>query len=295
MKKKWKALLAGSLVMALSLVAFGCGGNKDQEQPPQQAGDDSKQQVTVEEGKLRVAMECGYAPFNWTQTDDANGAVPIDGDNSYANGYDVQIAKKIAESMGLELVVVKTGWDALPPAVQSGTVDLIVAGMSPTTERAEVFVFSHNYFASDLVMVVRSDSEYANATSIADFAGAEITAQLNTFHYTVIDQIEGVNKLTAMDDFPAMRVALQSGIIDGYVSERPEGLSAQAADSDFTFVSFDEGNGFDYRPDDAALAAGMKKGNTALAEAVNKAIDNISEDDRKTLMNEAIANQPAAQ
>lgn len=295
MKKKWKALLAGSLVMALSLVAFGCGGNKDQEQPPQQAGDDSKQQVTVEEGKLRVAMECGYAPFNWTQTDDANGAVPIDGDNSYANGYDVQIAKKIAESMGLELVVVKTGWDALPPAVQSGTVDLIVAGMSPTTERAEVIDFSHNYYASDLVMVVRSDSEYANATSIADFAGAEITAQLNTFHYTVIDQIEGVNKLTAMDDFPAMRVALQSGIIDGYVSERPEGLSAQAADSDFTFVSFDEGNGFDYRPDDAALAAGMKKGNTALAEAVNKAIDNISEDDRKTLMNEAIANQPAAQ
>ncbi len=295
MKKKWKALLAGSLVMALSLAAFGCGGNKDQEQPPQQAGDDSKQQVTVEEGKLRVAMECGYAPFNWTQTDDANGAVPIDGDNSYANGYDVQIAKKIAESMGLELVVVKTGWDALPPAVQSGTVDLIVAGMSPTTERAEVIDFSHNYYASDLVMVVRSDSEYANATSIADFAGAEITAQLNTFHYTVIDQIEGVNKLTAMDDFPAMRVALQSGIIDGYVSERPEGLSAQAADSDFTFVSFDEGNGFDYRPDDAALAAGMKKGNEALAEAVNKAIDNISEDDRKTLMNEAITNQPAAQ
>jgi len=90
-------------------------------------------------------------------------------------------------------------------------------------------------------------------------------------------------------------VLIAGGIIDGYVSERPEGLSAQAADSDFTFVSFDEGNGFDYRPDDAALAAGMKKGNAALAEAVNKAIDNISEDDRKTLMNEAITNQPAAQ
>lgn len=286
--------------MALGLGAFGCSSDKpanndvqgEKQVPAQQQQESS---ITVEDGKLKVAMECGYAPFNWTQVDDSNGAVPIEGGSGYANGYDVQIAKKIADSMGKELVVVKTGWDALPLAVQSGTVDLIIAGMSPTLERAEQIDFSHNYYASDLVIVLRADSEYTDATAIADFAGADITAQLNTFHYTVIDQIEGVNKLAAMDDFPAMRVALQSGIIDGYVSERPEGLSAQAASSDFTYISFAEGQGFEYRPDDAALAAGMKKGNTALAEAVNAAIDAISEDDRQTLMEEAIANQPVNQ
>lgn len=49
---------------------------------------------------LRIGMEAAYAPFNWTQEDDSNGAVKIDGTNQYANGYDVQIAKKVAEGLG---------------------------------------------------------------------------------------------------------------------------------------------------------------------------------------------------
>ena len=57
---------------------------------------------------LRIGMEAAYAPFNWTQDDDSNGAVKIDGTNQYANGYDVQIAKKIAKDLGKEPLVVKT-------------------------------------------------------------------------------------------------------------------------------------------------------------------------------------------
>ena len=56
---------------------------------------------------LRIGMEAAYAPFNWTQDDDSNGAVKIDGTNQYANGYDVQIAKKIAKDLGKEPLVVK--------------------------------------------------------------------------------------------------------------------------------------------------------------------------------------------
>ena len=109
-------------------------------------------------------------------------------------------------------------------ALTSGTIDAIIAGMSPTAERWETIDFSDNYYKSDLVMVVRKGGAYENATSIQDFSGAKITAQLNTFHYSVIDQIDGVIKETAMDNFSAMRVALESGLIDGYVSERPEGV-----------------------------------------------------------------------
>ncbi|WP_019773666.1 transporter substrate-binding domain-containing protein, partial [Streptococcus sobrinus] len=95
---------------------------------------------------LRVGMEAAYAPFNWTQNDDSNGAVPIEGSQQYANGYDVQIGKKIAKGMGKKLLVVKTKWDGLLPALTSKKIDLIIAGMSPTEERKKEINFSNSYY-----------------------------------------------------------------------------------------------------------------------------------------------------
>ncbi len=190
-------------------------------------------------GKLRVGMECAYAPFNWTQSDNANGAVAIEG-GGFAGGYDVEIAKKIAAGLNMELVIVKTEWDGLEPAVQSGTIDAIIAGMSPTAERKTRIDFTDNYYTSDLVVVVKKDGPYAGAKTLKDFAGAKITAQLNTFHYTVIDQLEGVSKQTALADFPTMITALSSGVIDGYISERPGAVSAMASNPELAFISFAE-------------------------------------------------------
>ena len=280
---KFKKLLAATLIGAMALTAFGCGGG----------GNDAAEQGAEESNELRIGMECGYAPFNWTQQDDINGAVAIEG-GGYANGYDVQIAKQVAEGLGKELVIVKTEWDGLVPAVQSGVIDGIIAGMSPTAERKEKIDFTDNYYVSDLVVVVRADSEYANATSIQDFAGATLTAQLNTFHDTVIDQIEGVEHATPMTDFPAMRVALESGIIDGYVSERPEGISAAAANDAFVYVGFEVENGFEYEINDAAIAMGIAK-DSELTAQVNEVLAGISQEDRDALMADAIAQQPAAE
>ena len=112
--------------------------------------------------------------------DDSNGGVKIDGNAEYAGGYDVEIAKKIAEGLGKELVIVKTEWDGLVPALTSGKIDAIIAGMSPTEERKETIDFSDNYYKSNLVMVVKKGGDYEEATSIQDFKGAKITAQLNT-------------------------------------------------------------------------------------------------------------------
>ena len=239
---------------------------------------------------FKVGLEAGYPPFNWTQMDDSNGAVKIQNAAEYAGGYDVEIAKLIAESLGKELVIIKTEWDGLIPALNSGKIDAIIAGMSPTEDRKESIDFTDNYYTSDLVMVVKSGGQYDGATSIQDFKGAKITAQLNTFHYTVIDQIEGVQKQAAMDNFPAMRVALESGIIDGYVTERPEAISAQAANSNFKMIEFTDG--FETSPEDTAIAVGIRKG-SELKEPINKALANISEEQRKELMDNAIKNQPA--
>ncbi len=244
-----------------------------------------------EDNVFRVGMECGYAPFNWTQTNDSNGAVKIEGTSEYAGGYDVEIAKKIAAGLGKELVIVKTEWLGLTPAVNSGKIDAIIAGMSPTSERLLEIDFSDIYYTSNLVMVVKKGGAYENATSINDFKGAKITAQLSTFHYTVIDQIEGVEKQTAMDDFPAMRVALESGIIDGYVSERPEGVSAETANSNFKMIEFT--NGFETSPEDTAIAVGIKK-NSELTAKINEILKGISEEERIKLMDKAIKDQPAS-
>lgn len=277
MSKKMVLLIALSLCMMLLFSGCGSNGSSDE---------------GTETDTFKVGLECGYAPFNWTQMDDSNGAVPIDGNAEFAGGYDVEIAKRLAEGLEKELVIVKTEWDGLLPALTSGKIDAIIAGMSPTAERKESIDFSDNYYKSDLVMVVKKGGTYEGATSIQDFNGAKVTAQLNTFHYTVIDQIEGVEKQTAMDNFPAMRVALESGIIDGYVSERPEGVSAAAANDNFAIVEFSDG--FETSDDDTAIAVGLKK-DSELREPINEILADISVEEQKEIMDNAIMNQPAAQ
>jgi len=242
---------------------------------------------------LRVGMECAYAPFNWTQVGGANDAVKLS-DGTYAGGYDVEIAKRIAESMGRELVVVKTDWDGLAPSLTSGKIDAIIAGMSATDDRKQTIDFSDNYYYSDLVVVVQKDGAYANAAALSDFAGAKITAQLNTLHYDVVDQMAGVQKQTALEDFPTMIIALTSGKIDGYVSERPGALSAVAANPKLTFIDFVPGTGFDFSGDEVSIAVGVAK-NSPLTAEINDALAKISEDERVRIMDEAVRNQPLGQ
>ena len=293
MKKRLLLFLVMSLIVSSFLI--GCSA-KEEKAPEGDAivenGDTEKDSEDTEDGVFKVGMEAGYAPFNWTQIGDANGGVEIEGNPEFAGGYDVEIAKRVAEHLGKDLVIVKTKWEGLVPSLTSGKIDAIMAGMSPTAERMESIDFSDNYYKSDLVMVVKKGGEYENASSIQDFSGATITAQNTTFHYTVIDQIDGVKKDTAMTDFPAMRVALESGMIDGYVSEAPEGESASSANENFAMVRFTDG--FVASDEDTAIAVGLVQG-SELREAINEALATISEEERQEIMKEAILNQPAAQ
>ncbi|MBQ3269859.1 MAG: transporter substrate-binding domain-containing protein [Clostridia bacterium] len=242
------------------------------------------------EGQFRVGMECNYAPFNWTQVEADENSVPIDGGMGFAGGYDVEIAKKIAEALDKELVIVKIEWDGLIPALNSDMIDAVIAGMSPTAERKITVDFTDAYYNSDLVVVVRADGNYAGAASLADFAGANITAQLNTFHYTVIDQLEGVNKMPAMETFPAMITALSSGAIDGYISERPGAVSACAANANLAFVT----PGFEASEEDTSVAVALKQGQPELIDQINAALAEISAEDRNALMDSAVLNQPVS-
>lgn len=246
------------------------------------------------EGTFRVGMECNYAPYNWTQANPSDYAVAIEGGGGYADGYDVQIARKIAEGLGKELVIVKTEWDGLPMGVMTGAFDAIIAGMSPTEERKATIDFTDAYYNVQPVVVVRKDGPYAEAKTLADLSGASITGQLNTFHYGLIDQIPGVNKAMAMETFPAMIVALNAGAIDGYVSERPGAVSAVTANPELTFVSFNEGEGFVASPEDVAIAVGVAQG-SPLKDSINAALAEISREERQQIMDDAVAAQPLSE
>ena len=243
------------------------------------------------EGTLRVGMECGYAPYNWQQLNETEFTAPIADNNGYADGYDVQIARRIAEALGMDLEVVKTDWEGLIPSLISGNIDLIIAGMSPTEDRKMTIDFTDYYYQSELVVVVRKDGAYAGAKALKDLSGAVICAQLNTFHDTVVEQIPNVVHDTPRETFPAMIVALKSGAIDGYIAERPGAEADVLANPELSYVSFDEGQGFLASADDTAIAIGIVYGNEH-KDAINAALAAISEDERVQIMVDATARQP---
>ena len=248
-----------------------------------------------EAGKIVVGMECAYAPYNWTTSQASDTTVPISNSpGSYADGYDVQIAKLIADALDVELEIKAIEWDGLIPALEAGEIDMIIAGMSPTEERKLSIAFSDTYFDSNLVMVVKADGTYASADNIQDFNGAKITAQLNTFHYTVIDQINGVNKQTALHDFSALIQSLDSGAIDGYVCEKPGAISAVAANDGFTYVEFTQGNGFTCDPAESSISVGVRQ-ESSLLDAINTAIATLTTADKEAMMDAAIDRQPDAE
>lgn len=270
-----KKLLTG--VCALALVLGGCANSND---------DNSGKKT------LKVGMECNYAPFNWTDVEANEYNVPLSS-GGYCDGYDVAIAKRIADSLDMELEVVKMEWDSLTTSINSEIIDLIIAGMTDTPERRLEIDFTDKYYQSDMTIIVRADSKYANATSLADFTGAKIAGQMGTLYDTVIDQIPGVNHATAMETYPLLVQALLSGVVDGVTAETPVGQGNVAANGDaLKLIEFETGKGFNVDLTDTSVSIGIKK-NNPLFDKVQNALSSISEEERAQIMKDAASRQPA--
>ena len=281
--KRIISIILAAVMLAVSLTALASCGN---------SVDASKDVENIKKaGVLKVGMECAYAPYNWTQTNADNDAVKIKNADGYANGYDVQAARKIAASLGVELEIYAYKWDALIPAVESGTIDCVIAGMSPTAERKAVLDFSDNYYVSNLVIIVREDGAYANAQSLADFKGCSIGAQAATFHAEALKQIEDV-KENILDDFTLLYTALTANTIDGYVAEEPTAYSICSEGSGLTFAPLvNNSTGFTCDEGDTAIAVGVRKGSD-LAAAISEIVDGISNSERSELMMKMVSIAP---
>ena len=306
MKLKNAMALGLASVLAVGLTACGSSADTSAASPADSTAAESTVATADAAGApdgdgdpttLTVAMECAYAPDNWTQSDDSNGAVEIRGSSDYAYGYDVMMAKKIGEALGQKVQIVKLDWDSLIPAVMSGDVDCVIAGQSITAERAAQVDFSDPYYYASIITLTKKDSAYANAASVADLAGATATSQLGTIWYdTCLPQIENANILPAQETAPAMLVALNSGACDIVVTDRPTGQAALVAYPDFTLLDFGGGDGdFQVSDEDINIGISMKKGNTALKDAINEVLATMTTDDYNTLMDEAISVQPLSE
>ena len=301
--KKFLTLLM-ALAMTMSLAA--CGGNDDTaaedtttdtETTDTETAEGGEVASGVEDGVLTIAMECAYAPYNWSQSDDSNGAVPIKDSTEYANGYDVMWAKKICEANGWDLEVVRTDWDSLVPGVQSGIYDAVIAGQSMTAERSELVDFAGPYFYASIVCVTKADSEFANAQGISDLSGGTCTAQIATIWYdSMLPQIEGAQIQPAAETAPAMLMALETGTVDFICTDIPTALGAVAAYPDMKILDF-TGSDDNFQADEGDINIGISvmKGNTVLKDAIDAVLADYTADDFNAMMDEAISIQPLSE
>ena len=254
----------------------------------------SKEASSSSSNTLKVAMECGYAPYNWTQTTDANGAVKISGSTEYAYGYDVMMAKLIAEKLGKDLEIVKLDWDSLVPAVQSGTVDCVIAGQSITSDRLQMVDFTTPYYYASIVCLVNEGSKYENAQGISDLKGAVCTSQQNTVWYDVcLPQIEDANILPAQESAPAMLVALSAGRVDLICTDMPTAQAALVAYPSFRLLEFTESDdNFVVSQEEINIGISVSKNNPELTAAINEVLATLTVEDYNRMMDEAISVQP---
>ena len=292
-------MMSLAMILAMLLTLTACGGKTEAPTTPAAPAAPAETQAAaavtgVEDGVLTVGMECAYAPYNWTQMDDSNGAVPIaNNPGAYANGYDVMIAKKICEANGWELEVMAIGWDGLVPALNAGQLDAVIAGQSMTETRMQEVDMAGPYFYASIVCVTQKDNALASATGISQLSGA-CTAQTGTIWYdSCLPQIEGAELMPASETAPAMIMAVTSGTVDYICTDMPTAMGACATYDNLTILDF-TGTDDDFEVDQGEINIGISvvKGNSFLLDAMNAVLSEMSVDDFKNTMNEAILVQP---
>lgn len=259
-----------SLFLLITLLISGCSAQTTKEQ-------------------LVVGMECNSAPFNWLQTEEVVGSIFVENANGYCAGYDVVVATELAKHLDRELVVKAITWEGLIPALNSGDIDAIIAGMSKTPDRSLVVNFSEPYYYSDYVMVVPADSPYKDAKTLEDFSGSELVGQLNTNYEIIIDQIPNVTKQPSINSIPVIVNAIKSGTVDGTPIEKPIGQSIVSTNPELILVEFDEGQGFVQTEDiTTAVSIAISKENEELLNQVNEYLESLTQEQRDTWMSQAL-------
>ena len=294
-----KKLITLILAFAMTMTMVACSSAPASETTEGETTAEFLSIPGTEDGVLTVGMECQYAPYNWTQLTDANGAVEIaNNPGAYANGYDVMIAKKICEKYGWKLEVMALEWGGLTPALNAKTIDVAIAGQSMTAERMAEVDMAGPYYYAEIVCLTTASNANASATSVAELTG-NCTAQSGTIWYnSCLPQATKASIQAAAETAPAMIMALESGTADFICTDMPTATAAVAKNDNLVVLNFTGTDGdFQFadeteRAENVNIGVSVVKGNTELQKALDDALAEIGADAFNTIMTQAIEVQP---
>jgi len=234
---------------------------------------------------LRVGVECDYPPNNWEEERMSNINVPIVNKSGfYADGYDIQIAKIVAKSIGAELKIKKIAWEDLIPALNRREIDAIFSGMLDTSERKKLIDFSESYEErmTEYAILVQKDGPFADAKNLTDFVGARFVGQENSNFDDAIEQITGAIHLPPVAIASKMLEKLLKNEADGIVTDVELINSYVKNNPSLTGIIFpkDKSLVFDY----TGVCAGVRKSDVNLTKEINVVLKNIPMQERQKIM-----------
>lgn len=237
------------------------------------------------DGVLTIGLECAYSPFNYTEYSASSTNLPIKGTSGeYCGGYDILIAQKLGEDLGVTVEVVRCDWDGLIPQVQAGTIDAIIAGMTDTEQRRNSIDFTDEYYSSQLVIVTRE--EFKDYNEVSDFSGKTFIAQLGTVQADLVSSLaesDGIIAGTSPATYPEAFTALSAGTVDAVICETPVANDFLASSQGTGFVSVSMEDNEDFT---VSVSIGIsKKAVSTFKETLNASLAKISQSEREALMN----------
>lgn len=238
---------------------------------------------------LRIGVECDYVPNSWLEGEPTDSNLPIVNEpGHYAEGYDIQIAKVVAEEIGAVLEVKKILWNDLIDELNSGQIDAIFSGMLDTKQRREKAAFTDHYDAVDneYAVIVDKGSKYLTARTIADFSGAKIVGQHDTILDELVDQMKGVVHMPPTDTVTASVNMVNEHKADGAVINLDTGESYLRKYDNLRLIRFHKNDGFHL--DFTGTCAAVRKRDTKLLQDINKALRGLSKWNRQQIMDRTL-------
>lgn len=250
----------------------------------------------LSDGVLTIGLECAYSPFNYTELVKTDDNEPIkDATGEYAAGYDILVAKKLAEDLGVKLEIVRCEWDGLIPSLNSKRIDAIIAGMTDTPLRRNSINFTNPYYSSQLVIVTKTNEETSSYTKIEDFSGKKFIAQIGTVQADLIDSLAdstsdnyaGIIAGNHTYTYPESFMALTSGTVDAVVCETPVAADFLKTNSGYSQIVLENNDDFI-----VSVSIGVnKKANESFLNSLNSSLGKISQSEREEMMNKATSSK----
>ena len=261
-----RSFLAAAAVSAATLALTACGGSASTASSAAASSVAASSEAaststaaaeltTVEAGKLTMATNATFPPYEMTT------------DSGEFEGIDIDTAKAIADKLGLELQIDDMDFDAALLSVQQGKADIVMAGVTVTDERKAVMDFSDSYATGIQSIIVPEGSDIASPD---DLAGKMIGTQRGTTGYIYCSDDFGDDAVVAYDDGLTAVQALNNGQVDAVVIDNAPAKEFVAANPGLVLLDTS------YAEEDYAI--GMAKGNTALEDAVNAALEELKAD-----------------